>query len=86
MQKKEKKNFYNEVDFGKKGNKIEGKLHVCAFLQVIENMNSDNRDIKTLDLKYCLQRQKVDEVASERWQDVGLIEAADNLRRLIKQL
>ena len=44
MQKKEKKNFYNEVDFGKKGNKIEGKLHVCAFLQVIENMNSDNRD------------------------------------------
>ena len=49
-------------------------------------MNSDTRDIKTLDLKYCLQRQKVDEVASERWEDVGLIEDADNLRRLIKQL
>ena len=49
-------------------------------------MNSDNRDIKTLDLKYCLQRQKVDEEASEIREDVGLIEDADNLRRLIKQL
>ena len=52
---KEKRNFYNEVDFGKKGkfletnfrckySKIGGRLHVWTFLQVIENMISDNRD------------------------------------------
>ena len=53
MQKKEERNFYNEVDFGKQGTFLETNISyivkkrrkwVWAYLQVIEKMNSDTND------------------------------------------